>query len=114
MSNILIKIVEIHQPTNSVIVKFASDSSTRPIDDYDGLAFQLSNLSSTTPADFIKEVSPYLSYVVAERDRSEKPKENIELSSWVGFSGSVPMLAQVAPATAEQLLPGLVAPEVTL
>lgn len=86
MSKISIKIVEVHQPSNSVIVKFASENSAKPIDEYDGLAFQMNNFTSSNPEDFVKEITPYLSRLVAVRDRAERPKDDINLESWAGFS----------------------------
>ena len=48
MSKISIKIVEVHQPTQSIVVKFASENSRKPIDEYDGLAFNLANFPEAT------------------------------------------------------------------
>jgi hypothetical protein len=112
MSKISIKIVDIHQPSNSVIVKFASENSAKPIDEYDGIAFQLTNFSSNNPEDFIKEITPYLSRLVAARDKSEQPRADIELASWTGFA--VTTDTPVDFSAADQELPGLFNPEVVL
>lgn len=112
MSKISIKIVDVHQDSNSVIVKFASENSAKPIDEYDGLAFQLTNFTSTNPEDFIKEITPYLSRLVAARDKSEQPRDNIELASWNGFTTTAD--TPVDFAAPDQELPGLFNPEVVL
>lgn len=114
MSNISIKIVDIHQPSNSVIVKFASEQSAKSIDEYDGVSFQLSNFTATTPDEFIKQITPYISKLVATRDFTEKPRSDIDLTSWHGFSTTVQATEQIDPATAAQLIVGLTSPEVTL
>lgn len=112
MSKISIKIVDVHQPSNSVIVKFASENSAKPIDEYDGLAFQLTNFASTNPEDFIKEITPYLGRLVAARDKSEQPRAEIELSSWNGYATTAD--TSVDFASPDQELPGLFNPEVVL
>ena len=105
MSKITIKIVEIDQRTQSSIVKFASEHSKKSIDEYDALAFNVSNYNSLTPEDFAKTILPQISRLVAIRDRSEVLVESLDLSSWHGFSTVVDSIdeGQAAPAELNQM-----------
>ncbi len=116
MSMISIKIVEVHQPSRSVVVKFASEHSARPIDEYDGLAFNVANFSSLTPEEFIESIRPQISKLVAARDQSERVVESINVSEWQGFSTTVESIEipEVAPVISAQIIPALTNPEVIL
>jgi hypothetical protein len=114
LSKISIKIVDIHQESNSVIVKFASEYSAKPLEEYDGLAFQLTNFSSATPEEFIKEITPYISGLVAVRDRGEQPIQLVDLTAWNGYVETVDSTVQIDPIIPEQQFIGLTTPEVTV
>jgi hypothetical protein len=116
MNKIFIKITEVDQRSRSIVVKFASKNSTKPIDEYDGLAFNIANFTSVTPAEFIESIRPQLSSLVAIRDQSEKVVETIDLSEWVNYSTTVDAIEifNVDPAISAQILTGLSNPEVTL
>lgn len=116
MSKISIKIVEVDQRTRSIVVKFASEQSLKPLEDYDGLAFNVANFNSVTPEEFIESIKPQLSKMVAVRDQSEKIVESLDLSAWVNYTTTVDSVEvfEVAPAVSNQILTGLANPEVIL
>jgi hypothetical protein len=116
MSKISIKIVEVHQPSQTVIVKFASDASQKPIDEYDGLAFSVPNYNSLTPDEFIKTISPQVSKLVTERDNSESLMDTLDVTSWNGYSVTIDSndILTVDPAIETQIISALANPEVIL
>lgn len=89
MGKITIKIVEIDQVTQSIIVKYVSENSRKHIDEYPAMAFQISNFNASTPDEFINAIRPLISQYVQQRDQSENPKEQIDLTSWTGYSAEV-------------------------
>jgi hypothetical protein len=116
MNKIFIKITEVDQRTRSIVVKFASENSTKPIDEYDGLAFNIANFTSVTPAEFIESIRPQLSKLVAARDQSEKIVNSIDISEWQGYSATVDAIEifDVSPAIGAHLIQALATPEVVL
>lgn len=116
MNKIFIKIVEVHQPSLSVVIKFASDSSAKPIDDYEGLAFTVPNFNSATPAEFIENIRGHLTKLVNLRDNSEKIVDTVDVSSWAGYTAEIEPVEGllVDPAQASQLVSGLFNSEVIL
>ena len=89
MSNISIKIVDVDQSTQTVLVKYASESSLKPIDEYDALAFQLSNYNTKTPEEFIEAIRPQITRYVQQRDLLENADNHLDLSNWNGHSAEV-------------------------
>ena len=116
MSKISIKIVDVDQRTRSVIVKFASENSLKSVDEYDGLAFNMANFSSITPAEFIETIRPQISNLVAIRDQSEKVTNSIDISQWVNYTTTVDAIeiVNIDPSVSSQLFTGLSEPEVIL
>ena len=116
MSKLSIKIVEIHQPTRSVVVKFVSENSRKSIDEYDGLAFNLANFPETSPEKFIELILPQISRMVSARDRGEVLAETVDLSGWQGFSTTVDSVDIIDPVPAgqNQLPPSQQSDEVVL
>lgn len=116
MSKISIKIVEVHQPSQTVVVKFASEISQKSIDDYDGLAFSVPNYNTLTPEKFIEAITPQVVRLVAERDQSESLMNDLDVSTWQGFTVTVDPadLPNVEQEDPSQLFPGLSNPEVIL
>jgi hypothetical protein len=116
MSKISIKIVEVDQRTRSIVVKFASEQSLKPLDDYDGLAFNVANFNSVTPEEFIESIKPQLSKMVAVRDQSERIVESLDLSGWINYTTTVDSVEifEIDPAVSQQILTGLANPEVIL
>jgi hypothetical protein len=112
MSKINIKIVEVEQSTNSVLVKYASENSKKTIDEYPAVAFQVNNFPVSTIDEFIEAIRPQISLYVYLRDLSENPIENLDISSWGGHTVQVD--AYELPAEAPPPVPALDSPEVTL
>ena len=105
MSNITIKIVEVDQSTQTVLVKYASETSLNPIDDYPAIAFQLTNYNIKTPEEFIEAIRPQITQYVQQRDLSENVDNHVDLSGWNGHS------AEVVPHIVEPIEPAVPAVE---
>ena len=112
MSKINIKIVEIDQATHTVVVKYASENSKKNIDEYPGVAFQVTNYNATTPAEFIEAIRPQVSLYVWQRDQAENPPTPVDISSWHGHE--VEVTAFELPAPAGPAVPALENPEVNI
>ena len=110
--SINIKIVEIDQATQSVVVKYASENSKKNIDEYPGVAFQITNYNVKNLEEFIEAIRPQISLYVWQRDQAENPAEPIDISGWDGHS--VQVEAFELPAPAAPPVEALANPEVTL
>lgn len=105
MSKISIKIVEVDQATQTIAVKYASETSKKSIDEYPAVAFQLTNFGSKTPEEFIEAIRPQITQYVQQRDALETPEEHVDLTAWNGLAVEVdahvfelPEPAEPAPA----------------
>ena len=115
MSKINIKIVEIDQATHTVVVKYASETSKKNIDEYPGVAFQVTNFNVTTPEEFIEAIRPQISLYVYHRDLAENPPAPIDISSWNGYSAEFEnYVPPVDPTAPTQVTPAQANPEVTI
>lgn len=114
MSKINIKIVEISQDSNTVLVKYASDNSKKPIDDYPPVAFQVNKFAVNTVEEFIEEIRPLITMYVNNRDLEETPKQGLDLTGWEGYSTTVESIEPVDPYRPSQMVPGLKDSEVIL
>ncbi len=117
MSKILIKIVEVDQATRTILVKYASETSKKSIDDYDAVAFQLTNFGSRTPEEFIEAIRPQITQYVQQRDLLESPQEHVDLSAWNGLSVEIDAHVFELPEPASPAAPpidALANPEVIL
>jgi len=56
MSKITIKIVDIDRTANNIIVKYVSEASAKPIDEYSAMGFQITDPSILTPEQFIESI----------------------------------------------------------
>ena len=112
MSKINIKIVEVDQDSHTVLVKYISEKSQKPIDEYPAVAFQVSNYNVANLNEFIEAIRPQISLYVYYRDLAESPNQTIDVSSWPGQSVEVD--AFELPAPAPQPVDALANPEVTL
>ena len=120
MSKISIKIVEVDQVTQTVLVKYSSENSLRPIDEYPAVAFQISNFNVKTLEEFIEAIRPQVTQYVQQRDSAESP-DNIDISSWNGHSVEVEahvvqptLIANAVPVLPTQQIPAQISPEVML
>lgn len=116
MSKISIKIVEIDQRSRSVVLKFASERSRRPLDEYDGIAFNVANFSSLTPEEFIEAVRPQISSIVLARDQAEQLVDTLDVTTWNGYTTTVDAIeiANIDPAVSTQVFPAFNNSEVIL
>lgn len=117
MSKISIKIVEVDQATQTILVKYASETSKKSIDDYDAVAFQLTNFGSRTPEEFIEAIRPQITQYVRQRDLLESPQEHVDLSAWNGLSVEIDAHVFELPEPASPAAPpidALANPEVIL
>ena len=85
MSTINIKIIEVDQPTHTVLVKYTSENSNKSIDEYPAVAFQVTNYNVKTVEEFIEAIRPQISLYVYQRDLAENPPEPIAILDWVTF-----------------------------
>lgn len=112
MSKINIKVVEVDQATHSVLVKYTSEKSLKPIDEYPAVVFQVSNYAVKTIDEFIEAIRPQISLYVYQRDLAENPSEPIDISGWNGHT--VQVNAFELPAPSAPPVEALANPEVTL
>lgn len=113
--SINIKITEIDQTTQSVVVKYASENSKKNIDEYSGVAFQVTNYNVTNLEEFVEAIRPQISLYVWQRDQAENPPTPIDISEWGGYSTEVDRyIPPVDPALDSQLIPSQVSAEVKL
>lgn len=110
--SINIKIVEIDQTTQTVVVKYASENSKKNVDEYPGVAFQITNYNVKNLEEFIEAIRPQISLYVWQRDQAENPAEPIDISGWDGHSVQVEAFELPAPAVPP--IEALANPEVTL
>ena len=73
---------------DSVLVKYASENSAKPIDEYDAVAYQPKAMGYTSIDAFIEGIKPSLIAQVTARDNSEKVPEALDLNNWVGHESS--------------------------
>lgn len=114
MSKITIKIIDVDRAANNIIVKYASDNSAKPIDEYSALGFQVVDPSISTPEQFVESIRYQLSQYVAVRDAFESQSTEIDFSSWSGFTTVVESANLVDPVLQSQLIAAQANPEVTL
>ena len=114
MSRITIKIIDIDRAANNIIVKYASDASNKPIDEYSAMGFQITDLAITTPEQFVESIRLQLSQYVAVRDSFESHVAEIDFSSWSGYTTEVESIELVDPVLQSQIIAAQANPEVTL
>jgi hypothetical protein len=114
MSKINIKIVEVDQSSHSVLVKYTSERSQKPIDEYSGVVFQVSNYVVKNLDEFIEAIRPQVSLYVWQRDQAENPAEPVDMSNWEGYSAQVDAYELPAAPLADIQLPPNANPEITV
>ena len=106
MSKINIKIVEVDQENHTVLVKYASETSIKNIDEYPAVAFQVTNYNVSSLEQFIEAIRPQVSLYVYQRDQAENPPNPVDLSGWNGHSVEVEAYT-LAEAALESQLPAV-------
>lgn len=81
MTTINVKIVGVEG--DSVLVKYVSEHSAKPIDEYDAVAYQPKSMGYATLEEFIEGIKPSLLALVESRDATEQSK--LDLSTWVDY-----------------------------
>lgn len=114
MSKINIKVVEVDQSSHSVLVKYTSERSQKPIDEYSGVVFQVSNYAVKNLDEFIEAIRPQVSLYVWQRDQAESPTEPVDMSNWEGHSAQVDAYELPASPLADTQLPPNANPEITV
>ena len=114
MSSINIKIDGFDESSNTVLVKFASNLSQLPIDEYSSMGFQILDPRVTTAEEFVQSIRPALTYHVAIRDALESQVTTLDLDSWLDYTTTITPATLVDPALIPQLVEGLTNPEVAL
>ena len=114
MSSINIKIEGFDASSNTVLVKFASDLSLLPMDEYSSMGFQIVDPAVTTAEEFIQSIRTAVTYHVSIRDALESHVTTLDLESWLDYSTTITPANLVDPALTTQLVQGLVDSEVEL
>jgi hypothetical protein len=112
MSKITIKIIDIDRTSNNIIVKYASEASAKPIDEYSAMGFQITDTSILTPEQFVESIRYEVSQHVAVRDALEAHTSALDFSAWSGYTTEVD--ASVLVASAPPVIDALATPEVVL
>lgn len=74
---------------DSVLVKYVSENSLKPIDEYDAIAFQPKSMGYSTLQEFVEGIKPNLVALVETRDAQEQSTLNEDdLSSWIDYEDS--------------------------
>lgn len=111
---ITIKIIDVDRTTNTIIVKYVSEFSENPIDDYTAVAFQLTDPTITTPKQFIESIRTLISQYVMIRDSLETNVADIDFSTWNNFTDTVEAVDLVSNYAPVQMIESLANPEVLL
>jgi hypothetical protein len=83
MANVNIKIVGIEG--DSVLIKYASETSKRSIDEYDAVAYQPKDMGHTDVNVFLDSIKDSVAQQCLLRDKLENvDTSNTNISSWVG------------------------------
>lgn len=114
MSSINIKIDGFDESSNTILVKFVSDLSLLPIDDYSSIGFQIIDPAVTTAEEFVQSIRNAITYHVAVRDALESHVTTLDLESWLDYTTTITPATLVDPALTPQLVEGLTNPEVEL
>jgi hypothetical protein len=114
MSSINIKIDGFDAPSNTILVKFASNLSLRPIDEYPSIGFRILDPAVTTAEQFVQSIRPEVTYHVTVRDALESHVNTLDLESWLDYTTTITPATLVDPAVTPQLVEGLTNPEVEL
>lgn len=84
MTTINVKIVGVEG--DSVLVKYASENSVKPIDEYNAVAYQPKSMGYNSLEEFIEGIKPGLLSLVEARDAAEK--STLDLNAWVDYEGT--------------------------
>lgn len=114
MDNITVKVIQVDQTNNMVVLKYVSNQSQLPIDEYDALAFQITRPDIKTLDDFIDSIKSQIAYNVYVRDLAESTLIDVDMSSWTDQIVEFNLEGIVTPQLDTQTTNGLTNPEVLL
>jgi hypothetical protein len=77
ISSVTMKVYEFDEASNSIIVAFKSDQSTKSIDDQPRMAFQPTMFEDTDPERVIKRIAHSGLSVAETQDKQDALKENL-------------------------------------
>jgi hypothetical protein len=81
----LLKIKVVGVEGESILIKFATENSAKPIDEYDAVSYQPKTLGYATIEDFVAGIQPALLDQALHRDNLEKIADvEMDLSMWIG------------------------------
>ena len=112
MNKITVKVVDVDYDSKTLIIKFASDQSARPIDDYQPIGFQLTNPTVNSFDEFVASIREQLAHMVYIRDLVEQSQVDIE--AWIDQTAEVSVSDLVLPNSPDQQTPNSNSPEVLL
>jgi hypothetical protein len=72
----------------SVLIKYATENSAKPIDEYDAVAYQPRALGYSTLEEFIEGIKPALLNQAIYRDNLEKVPADLDVSAWIGHEST--------------------------
>lgn len=72
----------------SVLIKYVTENSAKPIDEYDAIAYQPRTLGYSTLEEFIEGIKPALLTQAIHRDNLEKIPEALDTSAWIGHEST--------------------------
>ena len=81
MAVLTVKIVGIEE--DSVLVKYATENSALPIDEYDAVAYQPAAMGYSSVDAFLEGIKPGLLSMAEARDRKEAGI-TVDMSDWIG------------------------------
>jgi len=88
INSVTMKIYEFEESSNSIIVSFKSDQSTKSIDDQPRLAFQPTMFDDTDPDRIIKRIAHAGLSIAEMQDKQDALKDNsVAVNSYKGKVG---------------------------
>jgi len=72
----------------SVLIKYASENSAKPIDEYETIAYQPLAMGYISVDEFIEGIKPGLISQVIIRDKLESAPKQLDISEWAGHESS--------------------------
>lgn len=87
MANLQLKIVQVDPAARIAVVKFATENSLLPIDDYDGIAFSLGIAQNVDQ--FIESIKLQCMHYAIERDYIESNTQPMHALAWEGYETQI-------------------------
>lgn len=106
MEKIKLKVHGYEESSGSIIVSFAPENSTKPIDEYQRFAYQPAKFPGLSPAEVIKQIARSGVHIIDQVVQEEAFRESSEVEVYKGLAGSefdfdINELIETAPQTVE-------------